>query len=233
MSIKIFADVGNWTDLENYNNDPDISGFTTNPSLLRKGGVTDYKNFAQKAATLVNPKPISFEVFANTEKEMFDQALALNDLGENIYVKVPITMPIGGTPFECIRWLEKKGVNLNITGIMTALQVIKLVHNFPIGKGSHILSVFAGRIADTGKDPVEMIRFTKLCFFDCPKVKVLWASTRELYNIKQAESCICDIITVTPDILAKRHLLGKDLTQYSKETVKQFHQDAAEAGFTI
>ena len=232
MTIKIFADVGGWTDLENYNNDPDISGFTTNPSLLRKGGVTDYLDFAQRAAALVHPKPISFEVFANSEYEIYNQGLRLRKLNDNIYVKVPILLPPGGVPSECFNWLTHDNVNINITGVLTTQQLVLLesLSRFPANK---IISIFAGRIADTGQDPVEVVRFAKLLFLGCPDIEILWASTRELYNIKQAEACGCDIITVTPDILAKRYLIGKNLAQYSLETIQQFHKDAEEAGFTI
>lgn len=233
MAIKIFADVGNWTDLVVFNAAQDISGFTTNPSLLRKGGVKDYLDFAQRAAALVHPKPISFEVFTNLNYEMHKQALTLSRLGRNVYVKIPIAIPPdGASSLETAKWLTLENININITGVMTVQQLLSLekLGHYPAKK---IISIFAGRIADTGKDPVDTVRFAKHLFLDDTDTEILWASTRELYNIKQAEACGCDIITVTPNILAKRYLIGKNLAQYSLETIQQFHKDAAEAGFTI
>jgi transaldolase len=209
-----------------------VSGFTTNPTLMRKAGVTDYKIFALKAIAAIRGLPISFEVFADDFDEMEREAREIVSWGGNTYVKIPITNTKGESAAPLIRKLSKQGFALNITAI-TNLEQVEVVLASVDHSSSTIISVFAGRIADTGVDPLPVMTKAVAMLKSNPNAELLWASPREVLNVAQAESCGCHIITATPDILAKLPLFGKDLHQYSLETVKMFHDDAKAAGFRI
>lgn len=227
MSIKIYADGADLAQMFEQAQDPGISGFTTNPSLMKKSGVTDYEGFAKEALSVIT-KPISFEVFADDFNEMERQARLISSWGENVYVKIPITNTRGESSIPLIERLSKDGVKVNVTAVFTVAQVIDVAK---VLIGPAILSIFCGRIADTGRNPST---FCHLAATFCgTNVEVLWASTRELLNIKQAEECGCDIITVPNDLLKKMNLIGKDLTEYSLETVKMFRDDAKASGFSL
>jgi len=223
--VKIYADGASLDEMKSLA--PKLDGFTTNPSLMRKAGVTDYLAFCRAASAL--GKPISFEVFADEFADMKRQARILAALGPNVYVKIPITNTTGQSSAELIAQLSAQGIRLNITAVFTQNQVQAAAA--ALTGTPAIISIFAGRIADTGKDPKAICRFARN---HCsPHVEILWASTRELINIQQAEACGCDIITVPNDILRKMPLFTKDLTEYSLETVRMFHDDALASGYVL
>ncbi len=232
LSVKLFADGADKAGiLEMYAN-PKISGFTTNPTLMKSAGIKDYKEFSLDILSHIKDKPISLEVFSDDFKEMETQALEIASWGENIYVKIPITNTKSESSVDLIESLSNKGVKLNVTAIMTTEQVEKVLPALKQGPGGYI-SVFAGRIADTGENPLEvMIEVVKMLDSN-PKLELIWASPRELYNVIQADDIGCHIITATNDILKKLPTLGKDLNEFSLETVKMFYDDAVEAGFSI
>jgi len=209
-----------------------IRGFTTNPTLMRKAGVRDYEAFARSLLRAVPDRPISFEVFADDEDEMEMQALTMATWGANVNVKIPVTNRQGEFMGPLVRRLAEAGVALNVTAILTLEQVEKVVEALP-PEAWAIVSVFAGRIADTGVDPAPLMAEAKRILRWRPRAQLLWASPRELLNVFQAEEAGCDIITVPPEILRKMTLLGKDLTAYSLETVEMFHRDAQAAAFRI
>lgn len=196
-----------------------VSGFTTNPTLLKQGKVKNYKEFALKALEIAKGKPISFEVFADHWDEMEDQARHISAWGKNIYVKIPVVTTNGESTVELIKRISD--LKLNITAIMTPDQIFKVCD---VLRGDNIISIFAGRMADTGVAPESVIWPALQARH--PGIKILWASTREAYNAKQADRAQCDIITVSPEILKKMELFGKDLREYSVETVRQFKKDA-------
>jgi len=209
-----------------------VKGFTTNPTLMRKSGITDYEKFAREALTAVGGLPISFEVFADEFSEMERQAKQIATWGDGVFVKIPITNTRKESSIDLIRRLAAAGVKLNITAILTLDQVRCVVDALQSNVPA-IVSVFAGRIADTGVDPVPlMTEAAKICSKK-PKAKLLWASPREVLNIFQADACGCHIITVTPDILKKLSLAGKSLDEMSLDTVKMFYNDASAAGFRL
>ena len=218
--VEIYCDGADLSKLEEYAEDERIKGFTTNPSLMKKAGIKDYKTFAKTVLSLVKGKPVSFEVLSDDWKEMERQAREIQSWGDNVYVKIPIT----NTKGESSKGLIEKiaDLNLNITAIMTWEQTR---HIELVTRSNHILSVFNGRIMDTLRHPI-IFRGSA-----CLRSRTLWASTRELFNIYQAEFLGYDIITLTPDLIEKFPLQGKDLTQYSRETVQQFHKDGE--GLTI
>ena len=232
LKIKIFADGADLESIKYLNNLSYIKGFTTNPSLMKKTGVLDYKKFARKVLSIVEDKPISFEVFADDIAEMEIQALELSTWGKNLNVKIPITNTKGESTSELLKTLSNRGVACNVTAIFTLEQlenVLKILNP----KTPAILSIFAGRIADTGVDPTDIMKkAVKMAKF-LPKSSILWASTREVLNIFQAEETGCQIITVPHDILKKLGGIGKDLKQSSLETVSTFYKDAKEAGYKI
>ena len=232
LNIKIFADGANLDSIIKLNNLDFISGFTTNPTLMKKAGVADYKKFANDLVSIIPSKPISFEVFADDLFEMEEQALEIASWGENINVKIPITNTKGELTDKIINNLSKRKIKLNITAIFTMDQ-IKAIKDSIEDDVYTIISVFAGRIADTGVDPSEMIKNTLQEFKMKPMSKILWASPRELLNIFQAERVGCHIITVADDILKKINLINKDLKTFSLETVKMFYNDAVSAGYKI
>ena len=230
--IKLFADGADKQGiLEMYKN-PCIDGFTTNPTLMRKAGITDYVTFAKEILDEITDKPVSFEVFADEYKEMEQQALKISKWGENVYVKIPVMNTKMMPSYELIRDLSLKGVKINITAIMT-LEQVRMVSESVIGGPSCFVSVFAGRIADTGVDPVPLMRQALKILKIAPNAELLWASPREVLNVYQAESIGCPIITATNDILKKLNLKAKDLTEFSQETVQMFYQDAQASGFKL
>ena len=232
MKIDIFADGANLSSITKLNKLDYISGFTTNPTLMKKAGITNYKEFAKEVVTLIPNKPESFEVFADDFIEMEDQALEIASWGENINVKIPITNTKGELTENVIGNLSSKNIKLNITAIFTLDQAIA-IKNYIKEDVYTIISIFAGRIADTGIDPSDVMKKIKDNYKNKSMSKILWASPRELLNIFQAEQIGCDIITVADDILNKLHLINKDHKDYSLETVKMFYNDATSAGYKI
>tara|TARA_Y100001970_G_scaffold10003_1_gene11845 strand:+ start:144 stop:848 length:705 start_codon:yes stop_codon:yes gene_type:complete len=231
FKIHIYADGANEKDMFLMNKNKLISGMTTNPSLMKKSGIKDYKKFAKKILKKIKRKPISFEVFADKFDEMEKQAYEINSWGKNVFVKIPITNSKGKSSKNLIKKLINKKIKLNITAIMTVSQIKHLMSlNF---KSECILSIFCGRIADSGVDPKITIKNVKKLTKNKRNIKLLWASCRELYNIIEAEKIGCDIITVPNEILKKMKLFGKNLKSYSLETVKDFYKDAVSAGFKI
>ena len=230
--IKLFADGADKQGiLEMYKN-PSIDGFTTNPTLMRKAGIIDYVTFAKEILDEITDKPVSFEVFADEYKEMEQQALKISKWGENVYVKIPVMNTKKMPSYELIRYLSLKGVKINITAIMT-LEQVRMVSKSVIGGPSCFVSVFAGRIADTGVDPVPLMRQALKILKIAPNAELLWASPREVFNVYQAKSIGCHIITATNDILKKLNMKAKDLTEFSQETVQMFYQDAQASGFKL
>ncbi len=232
LHIRLFSDGADLAGILEMAANPWIQGFTTNPTLMRKAGVRDYEAFARTVLAAVPDRPISFEVFAEDEAEMERQALTLSTWGANVNVKIPVTNRAGVFLGPLIRRLAEAGVALNITAILTLEQVERVVEALPLNAWA-IVSVFAGRIADTGIDPVPLMAWAKVLLRDRPRAQLLWASPRELLNIFQADQAGCDIITVPPEILRKLDLVGKDLAAYSLETVEMFHRDAHAAAYTI
>ncbi|HEY5453802.1 MAG TPA: transaldolase, partial [Polyangia bacterium] len=212
---------------------PRIAGFTTNPTLMRKDGVSDYRAFAKEVLAHVKTQPISFEVFADEFPEMRRQALEIKTWADNVYVKIPITNTRRESSIPLVKELASSGVKLNVTAICTLDQVRDTAAALAGGAPS-VVSVFAGRIADTGRDPVPLMREALgICRAAGKGIELLWASPRELLNIIQAAEVGCDIITVTPDLLKKLSLVGKDLADYSLETVQMFFRDAQAAGYKL
>jgi len=232
LKVKIFADGADKNGMIEMYNKPYIKGLTTNPTLMKKAGITDYENFAKDILKTVTDKPISFEVFSDELGEMKRQALKIATWGDNVYVKIPITNTKRETTCSLIKELSDEGVKLNITAIMTLSQVRNVVLSLNSEVPSYV-SIFAGRIADTGIDPISImaaaVEITKLK----PKAEVIWASPRELLNIFHADQIGCQIITVTNDILKKLDLVGYNLEEYSLDTVKMFYNDATTAGFNL
>jgi len=232
LNVKIYADgADRATMLEMYAN-PLIAGFTTNPTLMRKSGVADYKAFAQEILQLIPDRPVSFEVFADDFGEMERQATEIASWGENVLVKIPITNTHGEFSGPLLRRLAQSGVRTNVTALLTLEQVRKASECLADGPPAKV-SIFAGRIADTGRDPVPLMAAAVELLRPYPNLELIWASPRELLNIFQAEAVGCHIITATSDILRKLFLIGKDLREYSLETVKMFYEDARKAGYQL
>lgn len=232
LKIKIFSDGADVNEMEKASLAGVVKGFTTNPTLMKKSGITDYEKFAKEALLKVNNLPISFEVFSDDFGNMEKEAMKIASWGENVYVKIPITNTKNEPSIDLIKSLDKKGIKLNITAILTLKQVQDLFDAFD-EKSRSIISVFAGRIADTGVDPVPLMMEAKRILSPKNNLELLWASSREVLNIIQAQECGCEIITVTNDILKKLNMLGMDLGDLSLETVKMFYNDAKSAGFKI
>ena len=232
FKIKIFADGADLNSINKLNENKNISGFTTNPSLIKKAGITDYKKFCLDVLKITKNKPVSFEIFSDDLDEMYDQAAEIASWGESIYVKIPITNSKGQKTSSLVNRLLANDIKCNVTAILTFDQV-KEIYEISNFKTKLIISIFAGRIADTGVDPIPLmskaINFCK----NNKNIEILWASTRELLNIFQADQISCQIITVPHDILNKMSLIGKDLIVVSLETVKMFLDDATKAGFKI
>jgi transaldolase len=232
LRIRLYADGADKAQILDLYSLSWISGFTTNPTLMRKAGVTDYEGFAKEILSAITDRPVSFEVFADDLSEMERQARKIASWGDNVYVKIPITNTRREPSLQLIRRLTRDGAKLNVTAITTLEQVDCAVKALAGGAPSTI-SVFAGRIADTGIDPVPVMAAAIELLKPHPQVELIWASPRELLNIFQADAIGCHIITATTDILKKLHLIGKDLNDYSLETVKMFHGDAQASGFTL
>jgi transaldolase len=233
QKIKIFADGASVPSILESAKNPRIAGFTTNPTLMRKDGVSDYRAFAKEVLAHVKTQPISFEVFADEFPEMRRQALEIKTWADNVYVKIPITNTRRESSIPLVKELASSGVKLNVTAICTLDQVRDTAAALAGGAPS-VVSVFAGRIADTGRDPVPLMREALgICRAAGKGIELLWASPRELLNIIQAAEVGCDIITVTPDLLKKLDLVGKDLADYSLETVQMFFRDAQAAGYKL
>jgi transaldolase len=232
LRVKIFADGADLAGLSGLLANPLIKGFTTNPTLMHKAGVTDYEAFGRKILGLVGERPVSFEVFSDDIDEMRDQALELASWGAGVYVKIPVTTTTGLSTAELVHDLSHEGVKLNVTALTTVAQVETMGAALKGGAPS-IVSVFAGRVADTGVDPVPVMRESLAALAGVESAELLWASPREVLNIIQASQIGCHIITATYDLLAKLPLLGKDLDEYSLDTVRMFHRDAASAGLSL
>lgn len=232
LRIKLFADGAALDQLATLCRHPLIKGFTTNPTLLRQAHVQDYRAFAQEVLALTAGRPVSFEVFSDDFDEMEQQALEIASWGASVYVKVPVTNTRGEFSGPLITRLSAAGVKLNVTAVLTVEQV-RRVSACLSRETPSIVSVFAGRIADTGCDPVPLMAEAVHALRACPVAELLWASSRELLNIFQADAIGCQIITATADILAKLPLVGKDLDEYSRETVQMFRRDAVSAGLTL
>ncbi len=232
LKVKLFADGADRTGMLEMSRDPLIRGFTTNPTLMRKAGVTDYEAFAREILQAIPDRPISLEVFSDDFGEMIRQGRRIAAWGENVYVKIPVTNTLGEPSEKVIRALGRAGVKLNVTALLT-LDQVRDVSALLAGGPPACVSVFAGRVADTGRDPVPLMAAAVELLRPYPNIELIWASPRELLNIFQAESIGCHIVTATNDILAKLHLVGKDLHEYSLDTVKMFRDDALKAGFSL
>jgi transaldolase len=232
LKVKLFADGADKAGmLEMYRN-PMIKGFTTNPTLMRKAGITDYRRFAQEIVAAIPDRPISFEVFSDDAAEMEQQAKEIAGWGTNVYVKIPVTNTKRQPMYQLVRRLSQSGAKINVTAILTLDQVKHVTEALAGGAPSYI-SVFAGRIADTGVDPIPFMAESVRIMKAAPAAELIWASPRELLNIFQADSIGCHVITATNDILKKLSLAGKDLAEYSLDTVKMFLTDAQQAGFAL
>lgn len=231
-NIKLFADGADLTGIQDMALNPEIAGFTTNPTLMRKAGVVDYKSFAKEVLKIVPNKPVSFEVFADDFPTMELQAMEIASWGRNVNVKIPVTNTKGEFSGALVKKLSDAGVQVNVTALMSLDQVRRVVDALNPNTPS-IVSVFAGRIADTGRDPIPIMAESVEILKAKPKSELIWASPRELLNIFQAEEVGCHIITATNDILKKLSLFHKDLDAFSLETVEMFYKDAQAAGFKI
>lgn len=232
LKIKIFADGANLESMTALSRLPHISGLTTNPTLMKQAGIRDYQEFAQSVLAAISDKPISFEVFADDYAEMTRQAHLINSWGPNVYVKIPVSTTNGATCNRLISELSGAGIKLNVTALMTPDQVRSVAIALTSGVPA-VVSVFAGRVADTGVDPVPLMKECVRILQPRPELELLWASPRELLNIFQADEIGCDIITVTPELLKKLVMVGKDLTTFSVETVQMFFTDALAAGYRL
>jgi transaldolase len=232
LKTKIYADGAELNGIIEMAKNPLIKGFTTNPTLMRKAGISDYKEFAQQVIAHIPDRPVSFEVFSDDFGEMYEQAIEIASWGKNVNIKVPVTNTKQEFAGALIRRLSEKNVFVNITAIMTIAQV-NAVMDALAGNAPAYISVFAGRIADTGRDPMPIMRESAELSRNRPDTEVIWASPRELLNVFQADQAGVQIITVANDILNKLSLIGKDLDEYSLETVKMFRNDALKAGYSI
>lgn len=232
LKVKIYADGADLNSMLKEYNKGLVRGFTTNPSLMKKAGVKDYKGFGKEVVSKITDMPISFEVFADDEELMIKEAREIATWSENIYVKIPVVNTKGEFNKNVINTLSKENVKLNITAVFTIDQVKYILENLEKDSNA-IISIFAGRIADTGVDPIDLVKESVELAKEYKNVEILWASCRELYNIFQAENSGCHIITVQNSILDKLDNVGKDLTKYSVETVQDFFKDANSLGFSI
>jgi len=232
LKVKLFADGADLASMLELYQDPKIKGFTTNPTLMNKVGIKDYESFAREVLAAIPDRPVSFEVFADDLPSMLAQAKVIASWSPNVNVKIPVTNTKGEFTGPIIKELSSTGIQLNVTAIMTLEQVREIAENLS-SEVPAIVSVFAGRIADTGLDPMPIMRECVETLKDLPKAELLWASPRELLNIIQADEVGCHIITATPDVLGKLKSLEKDLTEFSLETVQMFYNDAQAAGYTI
>ena len=232
LNIEIFADGADLSSILELNNNPIIKGFTTNPTLMNKAGILNYKNFAIDLLSKVNNKPISFEVFADDIDEMEKQANEISSWGANVNIKIPITNTLGESTAPLVKKLTKNNITCNVTAIFTITQLLSITETID-ENANIILSLFAGRIADTGVNPVPIMEESVNLTKHMPNCKILWASPREFLNIFQAEEAGCHIITVAPDLINKFANYKKDLDKFSLETVEMFYNDAQKAGYKI
>ena len=232
MKTKIFCDSANFQIIKKFNNNSLVSGFTTNPSLMRLSGAKNYKNYSLKLLKVCNKKPISLEVFGDSFEEMLTQAMIINSWGKNVYVKIPVVNSRGLFSGKVIRRLSEKGVKLNITAVYTVNQVKKILKS--INKNSKtIISIFSGRMGDVGKDPVPIIKKSVTLTKKLKNVEILWASTREAYNYLQSKNCGCSIITMPPSIIQKISKFGKTYQELTLDTVRKFLKDSKDSNFKI
>ncbi len=232
LKIKIYADGANVQEIVSMDENNSVDGFTTNPTLMAQAGIEDYLSFAKEVLSRVKQKSISFEVFSDDLDEMYEQAIILRDLGENVSVKIPVTNTKGVTTYSLVERLSNQGVKLNVTAVFTKFQ-IQSIYDVLNPEINSIISIFSGRIANAGIDPEPIVKFAvDLCSED-EKIEILWASPREVFNLIQAERCGCHIITMTPNLIKGTKDIGKDLEQYSLETVKMFYNDAVKSGFKL
>jgi transaldolase len=232
LDVKLFADGADREGILQLYANPVIKGFTTNPTLMRKAGVEDYEWFARDILQTVPDRPFSLEVFADEHKEMERQAVKISSWGEHVYVKIPVTDTKRQPTGELLRRLSGDGVKVNVTALMTSQQVEQVAECVADAPAAYV-SVFAGRVADSGRDPIPIMQESLAVLRDLPRVELIWASPRELLNIVQAHEIGCDVITVTHDLLNKLPTLGKDLDDFSLETVRMFHGDASSAGYSL
>jgi len=232
MNLKIFADGAVLEEMKTAYESKKVSGFTTNPTLMKQSGVVDYLDFAKKALEMIQDMPISFEVFSDEMNEMENQAYLLNDLADNVYVKIPVMNTQRINTYELIERLSSNGVKVNVTAIFSQNQIESVSESIKNNTPA-VISIFAGRIANTGLDPEPIMKYAVSLTANNPEQEILWASPREALNIVQAERCGCDIITITPGILKAMDTFGKDLEEYSLETVKMFYDDALAAGYKL
>ncbi|MEO8702108.1 MAG: transaldolase [Kofleriaceae bacterium] len=232
LKVKIFADGADVKGMIEMYGKPFIKGFTTNPTLMRKAGITDYRAFAREVLTAIPDRPISFEVFSDDFAEMERQAREIAGWGKNVNVKIPVTNTQGEPAYKLIQTLARAGIALNVTAVFTLEQVRDVVAHLDPKTPAYV-SVFAGRIADTGRDPMPLMAAAHALVHTLPHAELIWASPRELLNVFHANMVGCDIITVTNDVLAKLTNVGKDLAQFSLETVQMFRTDAVKAGFEL
>ena len=232
MKTKIFCDSANFQIIKKFNNNSLVSGFTTNPSLMRLSGAKNYKNYSLKLLKVCKKKPISLEVFGDSFEEMLTQGMIINSWGKNVYVKIPVVNSRGLFSGKVIRRLSEKGVKLNITAVYTVNQVKKILKS--INKNSKtIISIFSGRMGDVGKDPVPIIKKSVTLTKKLKNVEILWASTREAYNYLQSKDCGCSIITMPPSIIQKISKFGKTYQELTLDTVKKFLKDSKDSNFKI
>src|SRR5271157_4964445 len=232
LKVKIFADGADLDGILELYHNPYITGFTTNPTLMRKSGITDYEKFARQVLEKITDRPISFEVFSDEFNEMERQARKIASWGRNVYVKIPVTNTRRESSVALIRRLAQEKVKLNVTALMT-LDQVRMVSGALADHTSSFISIFAGRIADTGRDPMPIMKEAVEIMSSHTTQELIWASPRELLNIFHADEIGCHVITVTHDILKKLPLVGKELDEYSLDTVKMFHGDAQIAGYTL
>lgn len=232
LSVQIFADGADLAGISSLAADPMIRGFTTNPTLMKQAGVADYESFSRQVIDLVGDRPLSLEVFTDDIDEMESQALKITSWGESVFVKIPVTNTKGESTASLVSRLVDAGVKVNVTALFTATQV-EVVANSLSPEIPSFVSVFAGRIADAGRDPIPIMSTALEILRPLPEARLIWASPREILNVVQADQIGCDVITVTHDLLKKLPSLGKDLDQFSLETVRMFFDDGAAAGYTI
>ena len=231
LLIKLYVDAANVDSAISLKSNPLVQGFTTNPTLMRAAGITDYLSFAKLMVAATYPYSVSLEVIADDFKEMHRQALILRDFGENVCVKIPVTNTKGEGSFELIKELALEGVPQNVTAVMTSEQIEGTISALSKGRSS-ILSIFAGRIADAGVNPIPLVAEAVINSEGLP-IEILWASPRQIYNVIEADSVNCHIITMTPELWKKLPILGKNLKTYSLETVEMFYKDANTSGYKI
>ena len=232
MKTKIFCDSADYLTIKKLNNNFLVSGFTTNPSLMKKSGAKNYKNYSLKLLKACRKKPISLEVFGDTHDQMLKQGIIINSWGKNVYVKIPVVNSKGLYSGKVIRTLSEKGIKLNITAVYTVEQVRKILKSIN-KKSKTIISIFSGRMSDVGKDPIPIIKKSVYLTKKMKKVEILWASTREAYNYIQAKDCGCSIITMPPDIIEKISKFGKTYQELTLDTVRKFLKDSIKSNFKI